>query len=313
MNKHNQSHPRDRQHGSERNITSHRVQRTPVRAGGATDPADFAINEILDLESHGHLNDAEDLRSVHASKDGAFLERLADTTRVLDQLKLSTAPQPRDLTASIIDRVEQQRLFLPKRKRARIGALRTAVASVGGCALAIIGLLQLRTPDLQLETPPHQPSVATGGGPGVVHHLAEGIGRAADTIADITPSSLLPRPTVVPYTPSSVAKATSRKYDPMRDVGCEMFDELSRKGSSLTLAVNFSSPSIPTTLRAPMSPLLSPLPVFTFADTRTFSDRAITFPAGLLPTLPNLSAGNPSEQFIRGLFVIPAPAASERK
>jgi hypothetical protein len=212
------------------------------RMGGATDPADFVINRILDLEAQGEVHEAAALLAEQSLHDPTFADRFSETHRVLSQLKSSRGGLTRDLSDAIIERVEQQRVYLPRKPRRRIGAWRTGFASAGLCGLAVVGLLQLRSPDVVdvlthgpvaiAERVPEVP-IATSGGPGMVHHLARGLEIAADTLAatDKEMSSS-------ESSHSSLATRPRRTYDPMRDIGTGAYDGLSLQGSSLTLGVN---------------------------------------------------------------------------
>lgn len=178
--------------------------RAPVGGGlrGRKDnhSADFIINQLIDLEADGQLNKAEAVLAAAAPNDPGLLKQLAQTQRVLAMLRQpgemgKMAPGvPRDLTNGIIDRVEQERLYQPRPVRRRVSGLRAVIASCGFAALAVAGLLQLRTPErahqwndprsgndlaIAAQGEHRDPKFAAGVG----ERVGEGLDLAADVLA----------------------------------------------------------------------------------------------------------------------------------
>lgn len=170
------------------------------RVNGATDPADFVINYILDLEADGQLHEAQAQLAEAAARDPQLVERLNETQRVLSMLRCDhteSAGEHRDLTDAIIERVEKRRVFLPRPSRRRVGGRRLAFAGAGVAVLSVIGLLQLRTPEASRSDRPvasESASVVTTGVPNLLSEVGtrvgDGIGTAADALAGHTYTSL---------------------------------------------------------------------------------------------------------------------------
>lgn len=127
---------------------------TPLRkAAGLTDQTDIAINQILDLQADGQVHEARAVLQDGCRVDSLLAERFDDTNRVMSMLRIGDDGDAfkghPDMTAAIIERVERQRVYLPRPTRRRLGTLRPLIASCGFALLAVIGLMRYRTPDAQ--------------------------------------------------------------------------------------------------------------------------------------------------------------------
>ncbi len=112
------------------------------------DPADAMVNHILDLACEGDMAKARTSLREAARRDPAFAERYERTARVLELLKGVDhgrgAVRCPDLASRIIDRVEHHRLFTPPRRT--LGRGRSAIAGAGLALMAVLALMQFRTP-----------------------------------------------------------------------------------------------------------------------------------------------------------------------
>lgn len=160
------------------------------------DPADAMVNHILDLACEGDVSRARASLREAARRDPAFVDRYERTARVLELLKGAErapggdgAARCPDLTARIIDRVEQQRLLMPRQPT--LGRNRSAIAGAGLALMAVLGVMQFRTPaidganvQIDADDAPLAAQAATlPAGP--LHHLL------ADT-APFAPTSTMP-------------------------------------------------------------------------------------------------------------------------
>ncbi|MEI7657599.1 MAG: hypothetical protein WCK33_05985 [Phycisphaerae bacterium] len=111
------------------------------------DPADAAVNHTLDLACGGDLGKARAALREASRRDPGFAERYERTARVLALLKdgeeRGGGNGCPDLASRIIDRVEQQRLFLPRPRTLSRG--RSAIASAALALMAVLGVMQFRT------------------------------------------------------------------------------------------------------------------------------------------------------------------------
>jgi len=124
----------------------------PLRkAAGLTDQTDIVINQILDLQADGQVHEARAVLADCCHADSLLAERFDDTNRVMSMLRIGEDGDAfkghRDMTASIIERVERQRVYLPRPTRRRLGTLRPLIASCGFAVLAVVGLMRYRTPE----------------------------------------------------------------------------------------------------------------------------------------------------------------------
>ena len=112
------------------------------------DPADAMVNHVLDLACEGDMTKARAALREAARRDPGFADRYERTARVLSLLKDAEdgrAPgRGPDLTARIIDRVEHQRRFVHKPRT--FGPGRSAIASASLALMAVLGVMQFRTP-----------------------------------------------------------------------------------------------------------------------------------------------------------------------
>ena len=127
--------------------------RTRSRAAAAPhrhrviDPADAMVNHVLDLACEGDMTRARATLRETMRRDPSFADRYERTARVLSLLKDGQdgldAGRSHDLAAKIMDRVEQQRLFMPKQRTFSSG--RSAIASASLALMAVLGVMQFRS------------------------------------------------------------------------------------------------------------------------------------------------------------------------
>ena len=166
----------------------------PLRkAAGLTDQTDIVINQILDLQADGQILEARAVLQDSCRTDSLLAERFDETNRVMSMLRIGDDGDAfkghPDMTASIIERVERQRVFQPRPSRRRLGTLRPLIASCGFAVLAVVGLMRYRTPDAAQPAidPRHslevaaQAEPATGGVHTVIASAGEQVLAAANT------------------------------------------------------------------------------------------------------------------------------------
>lgn len=125
----------------------------PLRkAAGLTDQTDIVVNQILDLQADGQVHEARAVLQECCRGDALLAERFDETNRVMALLRIGDDGDAfkghPDMTASIIERVERQRVYLPRPTRRRLGTLRPLIASCGFAVLAVVGLMRYRTPEV---------------------------------------------------------------------------------------------------------------------------------------------------------------------
>lgn len=113
------------------------------------DPADAAVNHVLDMACEGDLTRARAALREATRRDPGFADRYERTARVLALLKVDghdggSRGCP-DLTASIIDRMERQRPLMPPTRSPSLGGGRSAIATAGLALVAMLGVMQFRT------------------------------------------------------------------------------------------------------------------------------------------------------------------------
>lgn len=157
------------------------------------DPADAMVNHVLDLACEGDMAKARAALREAARRDPGFADRYERTARVLSLLKDAEdgrAPgRGPDLTSRIIDRVESQRRFVHKPRT--FGPGRSAIASASLALMAVLGVMQFRTPaggdaaTLQASID-DTPAIVQAGplGAGQLKNLLTQAGSSAETHAE---------------------------------------------------------------------------------------------------------------------------------
>lgn len=150
-NAHDNSDKRRYPPGKARGSPSAPRETPPGRKPVVTDPTDILVDQVLDLQADGQVHEARAVLHEAAATNPLIAERFEETNRVISMLRIGEDGQAfrghPDMTASIIERVERQRVFLPRPSRRRLGTMRPLIASCGFAVLAVVGLLRYRTPD----------------------------------------------------------------------------------------------------------------------------------------------------------------------
>lgn len=137
---------------------------------------DAILNRVLDLESEGELHEAKRAAKAGAKASPDFTAALASTRRAIGEL--GEMPVCRDLTDSILDGVEAERPFLPRRSRRRVSGLRLAGAFGALATLTGYVLVQRFAPAPPTDTTEAPVSELVSAGRADVTATAAGISEA---------------------------------------------------------------------------------------------------------------------------------------